>query len=115
MTSAAALAGPSQQYFNMMEQIRLERIRAAARLVPVASLDPAWVAKAMAEYPMDTSVVSGEKLGEAGKSFDFAYVQVREPGRLVRFSSLADVELFEQHPVTYLRKIDAAAGSRITH
>ncbi len=55
-------------------------------------------------YPLDTCVVSGEKLGgDMGKPVDFVY-----GNRLVRFCCPACVATFKKDPARYLDQINAA-------
>ncbi|MCC6680234.1 MAG: hypothetical protein IT445_04955 [Phycisphaeraceae bacterium] len=55
-------------------------------------------------YPLDTCVVSGEKLGgDMGEPIDFVF-----GNRLVRFCCSMCVGTFEKNPAKYLEKINAA-------
>ncbi len=56
-------------------------------------------------YPLQTCVVSGEKLGSMGKS----YVHTSE-GREVQFCCKACLKDFSKEPQKYLKKIDEAAA-----
>ena len=59
-------------------------------------------------YPIDTCVVSGEKLGgDMGDAFDYFH-----NGRLVRFCCKGCVPKFEKEPEKYLSKLDAAVIER---
>ncbi|MDH3584346.1 MAG: hypothetical protein OER86_09040 [Phycisphaerae bacterium] len=68
---------------------------AAAGVVPTAS------------YPLDTCVVSGEKLGDHGKPYDH-----KHEGRLVRFCCEACIDDFNKDPAKYLAKIDQALAAK---
>ncbi len=65
--------------------------------------DAAIIAKQKPTYPLDTCVVSGEKLGKEGEPFDYVY-----KGRLVRFCCQSCTAAFEKEPAKYVAKIDAA-------
>ena len=67
---------------------------------------PAFAADAPA-YPLQTCVVSGEKLGSMGKS----YVHTFE-GREVQFCCKACMKDFNKDPQKYLKKIDEAAKAK---
>jgi len=54
-------------------------------------------------YPLDTCIVSGEKIGTMGKAVIYDY-----EGREIRFCCPACVEKFQKSPEEYLKKIDAA-------
>ena len=54
-------------------------------------------------YPLDTCVVSGDKLGEMGAP----YIYMHE-GREVRFCCKSCVKDFKKDPAKYLKKIDDA-------
>jgi hypothetical protein len=110
--ASAAYAGPSFQHTQMMTQIETENRIAAAGLVPLSKEDPAWAAKALAEYPLQTCVVSGEKLDPTGGAYDYAYVQPGAAPRLVRFSSLHSADQFRKDPTQYLKIIEVAEKSR---
>ena len=70
--------------------------------------DAAVIAEQLPGYPLDTCVVSGEKLGgEMGEPFNHVY-----QGRLVRFCCKGCVKEFGKDPAKYLAKIDAAKGGK---
>ncbi len=70
-----------------------------------------WLAKAKAEYPLKTCVVSGDELGgEMGEAVDYVYRQEGKPDRLVRFCCRRCVKKFEKDPAPSLQKIDEAAA-----
>lgn len=69
----------------------------------LAKIDAAVVEAQKSDYPMDTCVVSGEKLGgEMGEPIDNVI-----GNRLVRFCCKSCVKTFEKNPGKYLAKIDA--------
>jgi len=72
-----------------------------------AKLDSAIIAKEKPAYPLETCVVSGEKLGgEMGAPVDYVY-----HNHLVRFCCNACVEEFKKDPQKYLKKIEAARNN----
>jgi len=70
----------------------------------LAKLDEAVIAKQKASYPLDTCVVMGGKLGP--ESVDYV-----SGNRLVRFCCRGCIDAFRKDPLTYLGKLDEAAGS----
>ena len=75
-----------------------------------AAPDAAWLAKAKADYPLTTCVVSGEEIGGSpGDGIDYVYRQAGRPDRLVRFCCKDCRKDFDQDPAKYLKRIDAAA------
>lgn len=58
-----------------------------------------------AAYPLNTCVVSGEKLGSMGK----AYVHNHE-GREVRFCCKSCLKDFNKNPKQFIAKLDAATA-----
>jgi len=78
----------------------------------VTEAQNAWLVKAKAEYPLDTCVVSGEKLEttDMGAPIDYIYKEDGMPDRLVRFCCPKCVKDFKKDPAKYLKKIDAARG-----
>ncbi len=59
------------------------------------------------KYPLETCVVSGEKLGSMGKP----YVHKHE-GREVQFCCKGCIKTFDKDPAKYLSKIDAAQAAQ---
>lgn len=70
------------------------------------------MAKARADYPLDTCVVSGDKLGEMGKPFEYVYKAEGQPDRLVLFCCKGCVKDFKKDPAKYLKKLDEAAAAK---
>ena len=68
-------------------------------------IDEAIIARQKPFYPMDTCVVSGEKL-EAG-AVDYVY-----KNRLVRFCCKDCIAAFQKDPLKYLAKLDEAAQAK---
>lgn len=77
----------------------------AAVPAPAASADKA-------DYPLDTCVVSGEKLGEMGDPYDYVYKEAGKPDRLVRLCCEHCVKKFKKDPAKYLKTIDEAAAAK---
>jgi YHS domain-containing protein len=65
-------------------------------------------------YPLDTCVVSGEKLGEMGAPVDYIYKAEGKPDRLVRFCCTKCVAKFKNDPAKYLKVLDEAANKTPT-
>lgn len=61
-------------------------------------------------YPLDTCVVSGEKLGEMGPPIDYIYKEAGKPDLLVRFCCKMCIPKFKKDPAKYLKLIDEAAA-----
>ena len=70
-------------------------------------LDEAIIAKQKPAYPLDTCVVSGEKLGGMGEGVDYVH-----NNRLVRFCCKGCVPKFKENPAVFLAKIDEAAKAK---
>ena len=78
-----------------------------------AAFDATWLAKAKAEYPLKTCVVSDEKIGGSmGDGIDYVYQQAGKPDRLVRFCCKDCRKDFDKDPAQYLQKIDEAAQAK---
>lgn len=79
---------------------------AAFRKDPVKShqaLDAAYIAKQKADYPLETCVVAGGKLGSMGDPVDYLHGNT-----LVRFCCAGCTESFEKDPAGYLKTLSAA-------
>ena len=76
--------------------------------------DAAWLDNARAAYPIDTCVVSGEKLSDHGdsKRTDAIYREAGKPDRLVRFCCKGCTDDFEKNPAKFLKLIDEAAAKK---
>lgn len=70
---------------------------------------PEALAKARAQYPTPSCVVSGEHL-EAGKIAEYVYKQEGKPDRLLRLCCHKCESRFKANPARYLEKLDAAAA-----
>lgn len=74
----------------------------------LAKINEAVTEKQKPEYPMDTCVVSGEKLGgDMGEPVDYVIGD-----RLVEFCCPMCIKKFEANPAPYLSKLDAKAKHR---
>jgi len=76
----------------------------AAPLSGVAAEKKAEKAK---PYPLDTCVVSGEKLGEMGKPYEFTY-----EGQEIKMCCKHCRKKFDKDPAKYLKKLDEAAAKK---
>lgn len=65
---------------------------------------PAADAKA---YPLDTCVVSGEKLGTMGKPYRYLH-----EGKEVQFCCKSCLPKFQKEPAKYTKKLDEAAAAK---
>lgn len=66
-------------------------------------------------YPLQTCVVSGEKLGEMGKPYDLIYKEKdggKETDRLVRFCCKGCVKDFNKEPAKYMSKLNDAVAKK---
>ncbi len=77
---------------------------------PAPAQDNAAVVQAqLPTYPLQTCVVSGDKLGGMGNPVDYVH-----EGRLVRFCCSGCIATFKKDPSKYLKKIDDAAAKAKT-
>jgi YHS domain-containing protein len=71
-------------------------------------LDAEMIKAQLPNYPLDTCVVSGDKLGgEMGKPVNYIY-----KGQLVRFCCKGCIKDFEKEPGKYLKKIEDARKTK---
>ena len=61
-----------------------------------------------ADYPLETCLVSGGKLGGMGNPVAYTHQQGGQPGRTVMFCCKACIKKFKQEPARYLARLDAA-------
>jgi YHS domain-containing protein len=59
------------------------------------------------DYPLQTCVVSGEKLGEMGDPYVFEH-----EGKQVKLCCKSCLKTFNKEPAKYLKKIDDAAAKK---
>jgi hypothetical protein len=67
------------------------------------------------DYPLETCVVSTDKLGEMGAPIDYLYaekVEGKDQVRLVRFCCKGCVKSFKKEPAKYLKEIDVATAAK---
>jgi YHS domain-containing protein len=69
----------------------------------VKKLDKAVMEKQRKDYPLETCVVSGEKLGSMSEPVEFVHA-----GKLVRICCEACVDQFEKNPAKYMKAIKDA-------
>jgi len=69
----------------------------------LADVDKKIIAQQKPTYPLETCVVSGQKLGKMGEPVDFVY-----GNRLVRFCCAGCKGALKKDPANYFAKIDAA-------
>ena len=70
-------------------------------LSAVAGATLAVVKAQVKDYPLDTCVVTGEKLGSMGDPIDYVF-----GNRLVRFCCKGCIAKFEANPGKYLAQLD---------
>ena len=88
---------------------------ATGELVPTGDkTDAAWLAKARADYPLNSCSVSGEKFEDGDKEMplEYIYQQAGKPDRLIRFCCKDCVEEFRKDPAKFLHVIDDAAAAK---
>ncbi len=87
---------------------------ASTSLVKAAGIaDQGWLAKAVADYPLTTCPVSGDKLGGSmGPALDYLWRQPGQPDRLVRFCCASCLPDFGKEPAKYLKMIDDALAAQ---
>ncbi|MBI1784517.1 hypothetical protein HYR69_05180 [Candidatus Sumerlaeota bacterium] len=73
----------------------------------IGMLDEKVIAAQKTTYPLETCVVSGDKLGSMGAPVDYVFA-----GRLVRLCCKDHVAKFLANPSLYLKKLDEAAKSK---
>ena len=112
LISGEKLGGEMGEPVNVVYRNRLvrfccagcEKIFAKEPEKHLARLDEAAIAKQKPDYPLDTCVVSGGKLGGAmGEPVDYV-----SGNRLVRFCCKGCINAFSKDPAAYTRKIDDA-------
>jgi YHS domain-containing protein len=69
-------------------------------------LDSAIVSKQKESYPLETCVVTGEKLGSMGDPVDYVY-----NNQLVRFCCGGCIGAFEKEPDKYLKKLHVSGSA----
>jgi len=61
---------------------------------------------------VETCVVSGDRLGEMGKPFEYTYKEAGKPDRVILLCCKDCVKDFEKEPAKYLKKLDEAAAAK---
>ncbi len=71
-------------------------------------------AKPAAPYPLETCVVSGDKLedGDMGPPIDYIFKQEGKSDRLVRLCCQGCIKTFNKSPENFLKLIDDAAAAK---
>lgn len=85
------------------------------QLVPASQVDASWLAKARADYPLDTCVISGDPLkgdDSMGEPLDYVYREEGKPDRLVRFCCKHCPPDFKKEPEKYLKEIENARDKK---
>jgi len=89
---------------------------AAGSLIKVdaAGVSAEWLASARAAYPLETCVVSGEKMegGSMGGPKEYVYRRQGDADHLVRFCCQDCVKDFGENPTKYLLEIDGAKAAK---
>jgi YHS domain-containing protein len=75
----------------------------ASFLVPLAGLATDQKAEKLKPYTLKTCIISGDKLGEMGDPFVYAY-----KGRQIKFCCKGCLKDFNKEPDKYIKKIDEA-------
>lgn len=94
---------------RLLAMVGLAGLAAAASVyaadTPASKMEKTATAavKVAADYPLDYCVVSGEKLGDMGKSVSKTY-----DGREVKFCCGNCVKSFEKNKANYMKKLDDA-------
>jgi YHS domain-containing protein len=81
----------------------LAAILVASFLVPVSGLAADKKSEKLKPYPLKTCVVTGEKLGEMGDPFVYAY-----EGREIKFCCKGCLKDFKKEPAKYIKKLEEA-------
>jgi YHS domain-containing protein len=74
--------------------------------------ESALIAKARAEYPLKTCLVSDENLGSMGEATAYVHRAPGKPDRVVFFCCEGCTDDFKADPAKYLKKVDDAASKK---
>lgn len=66
------------------------------------------IAKARAEYPLKTCLVSDEALGSMGEAAPYIHREAGKPDRVIFVCCEGCIDDFKKEPAKYLKKVDAA-------
>jgi hypothetical protein len=72
--------------------------------------ESALIAKARADYPLKTCLVSDEPLGSMGEAVAHVHRAAGKPDRVVFVCCEGCIDDFKQDPAKYLKKVDDAAA-----
>jgi hypothetical protein len=64
------------------------------------------IEKLKKDYPLETCVISGDKLGGMEKPVEYLHEESGKPTRLVRFCCRGCVKSFKKEPAKYLKILD---------
>jgi YHS domain-containing protein len=78
-------------------------ILVASFLVPLSVLAADKKAEKLKPYPLKTCIISGDKLGDMGDPFVYAY-----KGREIKFCCKGCLKDFNKEPEKYVKKIEEA-------
>jgi hypothetical protein len=70
------------------------------------------IAKARANYPLKTCLVSDEGLGSMGDAVAYVHRVAGQPERVVFFCCEGCIDDFKADPAKYLKKVDDAAKKK---
>ena len=92
-----------RQQINPMKKFSALLILAGLLAAPLVTHADDARKEAVKPYPLDTCVVSGEKLGEMGKPYVFTH-----DGREVKLCCKSCLKDFKKDPAKYVKKMEAA-------
>lgn len=64
------------------------------------------------DYPIQTCLVSDEKLGSMGDYVSYTHKEAGKPDRVIRVCCEGCIDDFKGDPAKYLKKLDAAAAKK---
>ncbi len=73
------------------------------------------IAKARANYPLKTCLVSDEPLGSMGEAVAYVHRAAGQPDRVVFVCCEGCIDDFKADPAKFLKKVDAAAKAKSTN
>jgi hypothetical protein len=76
------------------------------------SAEAAVIAKARADYPLKTCLVSDELLGSMGEAAPYIHRVSGQPDRVVFVCCAGCIDDFKAEPSKFLAKVDAAAKAK---
>lgn len=69
-------------------------------------------APAADDYPLQTCLVSDEKLGSMGDYVTYTHKEAGKPDRVIRVCCEGCIDDFKGDPAKFLKKLDAAAAKK---